>query len=63
MPTWLMAVLLKPFVVLAVLALCAAIRFAVLRWWPEGRLKRLLLLPIGTRRKSGAGERQVGRNA
>lgn len=63
MDTWVAAVIAKPFVLLAVLTLCAAIRFAAMRWWPDGRLKRLLLRPIGTRRSRGAGERQIGRDA
>lgn len=44
---WWLAVLLKPFVmfVLAALVLYPA-RRAVMRYWPEGRVKRVLLFRV-----------------
>ena len=47
MEPWLLAVVLKPFVmfVLAVCVLYPA-RMAVERWWPEGRFKRVLLFRV-----------------
>ncbi len=41
------ALIIKPFVILAffVLVLIPA-RLAVMRWWPEGRIKRLLLTRV-----------------
>lgn len=48
------AMLLKPFVALVILGLiCLPARLAVMRWIPEGRLKRILLFHVshtGTRR-------------
>lgn len=45
------AMLLRPFVAFAVMALVLIpIRLAVMRWWPDGQLKRLLLRPIGKKR-------------
>lgn len=45
------AIFLKPFAAL-LLAVCVLIpaRRAVVRWWPEGRVKRLLLMPVSLRR-------------
>ena len=47
MSAWLLAILLKPFfmLVLAAAVLYPA-RKAVERWWPEGRIKRLLLFRV-----------------
>lgn len=45
--TWLLALIIKPFVALVVFGLiCLPARLAVQRWMPEGRVKRLLLRPI-----------------
>lgn len=47
MSPWLLAILLRPFVVLAVLGLvCLPARLLVQRKMPEGKLKRLLLLRV-----------------
>ena len=43
MPSFAIALLLKPFVLLAFLGLLLVVRYAVIWWVPEGRLKRLLL--------------------
>jgi hypothetical protein len=44
---WLLALLIKPFVVLVVFGLiCLPARFAAQRYLPEGKLKRALLRPI-----------------
>jgi hypothetical protein len=47
METWAIAVVARPFlmVVLAVAVLYPA-RKAVKRWWPEGRVKRVLLFRV-----------------
>lgn len=46
--TWLWAVILRPFIVLAVFGLiCLPIRLAVQRWVPPGRVRSLLLLRVG----------------
>jgi hypothetical protein len=44
---WLLAAVLKPFV-LFLLAVCVLYpaRRAVMRYWPEGRLKRVLLFRV-----------------
>ena len=56
--TWLLAVLLRPFVlvVLAVAVLYPA-RKAVERWWPEGRVKRVLLFRVSDADAYGSGQR------
>lgn len=38
-----LAILLKPFVVIVGLIALYYVRIAVIKWWPEGKLKRLLL--------------------
>jgi len=40
--TWL-AVLIKPFVALVFLTSLAFVRWSVIRWFPESKVKRLLL--------------------
>jgi len=40
------ALLLKPFALLAILTTLLAVRHAVMRWVPDSRLKRLLLLRL-----------------
>jgi hypothetical protein len=45
-----LAILLKPFVVLVFFAVVLIpARLAVQRWWPEGRIKRLLLTRVDGR--------------
>jgi hypothetical protein len=41
--TWAIALFVKPFVLLAALAGLLCIRHLVIRYVPEGRLKRILL--------------------
>jgi len=44
--TFAIAMLLRPFALFILLAcICLPARFAVIRWMPDGRLKRLLLRP------------------
>ena len=50
--------LLRPFALLAILGGLLCVRFAVARWWPDGRLKRLLLLRVDY-----AGQREAARRA
>lgn len=46
--TWLLAVLVKPFVALVLFGLiCLPARIAVQKWMPDGKMKRLLLKPVG----------------
>jgi hypothetical protein len=41
------AILLRPFVVLALcFFILLPVRFAVIKWMPEGRLKRFLLIRV-----------------
>ena len=42
-----LSALLKPFVLLAVLGFLLCIRYAVIWWWPEGKVKRFLLQRVG----------------
>jgi hypothetical protein len=51
--SWLLAMLLKPFVAAAYLLALLGIKTLVLRLIPEGKLKRILLLPIGSKRRNG----------
>lgn len=46
MSSTVIALLLKPFALLAILAALLAVRHAVMRWMPDSRLKRLFLLRI-----------------
>lgn len=48
---WLLALVLKPFLVAAFLVFCWGIRYSVWRWMPNGPIKTLLLRPIGRRSK------------
>ena len=40
------AMALKPFALLAVLTALAAVRYAVIKWMPESRVKRILLKDV-----------------
>lgn len=52
------ALLLRPFVALFVLGLvCLPARMAVKRWVPEGRLKSVLLSPVGSKESRGCNRR------
>lgn len=44
--TFAIAMLIKPLFLLAVLAVLLLIRLAVIRWFPEGRIKRILLIQV-----------------
>lgn len=44
--SFMVATALKPFVVLIALALLLCVRFAVIKWMPEGKLKRLFLIRV-----------------
>lgn len=51
--TWIVAVLLRPFAAFLLFAcILLPVRYAVIWYLPESRLKRFLLLPIGVRRKA-----------
>lgn len=46
---WLLAVVFRPVAALILFGLiCLPARIAVQRWLPEGKLKRLLLLKVGS---------------
>lgn len=48
------AMLLRPFLALAVFGLVALpLRMVFERFYPDGRVKRFLLRPIGKKRRSG----------
>jgi len=52
MGTTYIAIVLRPFVALIVFGLILLpIRLAVQRWFPEGRVKKLLLYPVKKRRQ------------
>ena len=51
--TWLLAIVLKPFVAVAYLLMLYGIKVLVLRLIPDGKIKRILLLPIGRKRRNG----------
>lgn len=46
MPSIAWAIILKPFILLTALGLLLCVRYAVIWWVPEGRLKRLLLRKV-----------------
>jgi len=51
MGTWLVAVILRPLIILVVLGLiCLPVRMAAKRWLPEGRIKSILLKPVGPKK-------------
>lgn len=49
-----LALAIKPFVLLAMLGFLLCIRFAVIKYFPEGRLKRLLLVRLNKPRSGRA---------
>lgn len=51
--SWLLAVFLKPFVAAFYLLVLLGIKVVILRLIPEGKVKRILLLPIGRKRREG----------
>jgi hypothetical protein len=44
--SFMIAMLIKPFAVFAVLAALLCVRYAVIKYLPSGRLKRLLLIRL-----------------
>lgn len=48
------AMLIKPFAVFAVLSLLVCIRYAVIKYFPEGRLKRFFLIRLDKAGRSRA---------
>ena len=46
MDNWLLAFILKPFFALAFLSVCFAVRYAIAKFMPDSKFKRLLLLPL-----------------
>jgi hypothetical protein len=46
-----LAMLVKPFIILSVLALLLCVRFAIIKYFPESRLKRLLLIRLNKPRR------------
>lgn len=53
MPNWAIALFLKPFIAIAFVLLLRACVVAFMRFMPDGRIKRMLLLPIGRKRWNG----------
>lgn len=52
------ALLLRPFAALVLFGLiCLPARLAVVRWVPEGKVKRVLLTPVVRAKKPRGGER------
>lgn len=53
MGTWLVAVVLRPIIILVVLGLiCLPVRLAVKKWLPEGKLKSILLKKVGPKKSA-----------
>lgn len=48
------ATILKPFAALAIVFLLLCIRYAVIKYWPEGFIKRLLLIRLHKHRSRSA---------
>ena len=46
-----LAMLLRPFVLLAILGSLLCVRYAIIWWFPEGKVKRLLLYRVSEERK------------
>jgi hypothetical protein len=47
MDGWQLSLILKPLILLALFGLiCLPARFAVMKWMPEGKLKRILLFTV-----------------
>lgn len=53
------AMLIKPFAVFAVLAVLVCIRYAVIKYFPEGRLKRFFLIRLDKAGRSSAKSRSA----
>jgi uncharacterized membrane protein len=53
MENWLIALIVKPFVALIFLLALAGIRYLFVRYAPDSRIKRRLLLPVFHRKQSG----------
>ena len=51
--SWLIAVVLKPFVAVAFMLMLYGIKTLILRFIPEGKVRRILLLPIRRKRRNG----------
>lgn len=52
------ALLLRPFAALVLFGLiCLPVRLAVVRWVPDGKVKRVLLTPVVRTKKPRGGER------
>lgn len=51
------AMLIKPFALLAVLGLLVCIRYGIIKYMPDGRLKRLFLIRLDKSGRSGAKSR------
>lgn len=53
MEPWLLSLVLKPFIALLVFGLiCLPARLILLRYMKDGKLKRLLLRPLGKAQKT-----------
>ena len=50
---WAIAMLVKPFIAVAFLLFLRACFLVFVRFMPEGKIKRTLLLPIGRKRRDG----------
>ncbi len=63
MEPWLLALLLKPLFAFLFLSSCLLLRYLVIWFVPEGRVKRLLLTPLGkkARRDADIGVARPGR--
>ena len=51
MEYWLLALIVKPFAALVLLLTFAGMRYLFIKYLPESRFKRFLLLPVFKRQK------------
>lgn len=51
--SWLIAVVVKPFIAVAFMLALYGIKTLILRFIPDGKVKNMLLLPIGRKRRNG----------
>lgn len=60
---WVIALIVRPFALLAILALVLPIRLITMRLLPDGKVKRLLLTPIKGYPGSDAWKRRLSKSA
>lgn len=51
--SWLIAMFVKPFFAVAFMLMLYGIKTLILRFIPEGKVRRILLLPIGRKSRDG----------